>query len=114
MSLSIKELENKIGSERVDELRHYWHTETDEEYMQDWRNELTSDEEKIVAAWDNQYNIGIAKICQQILELERGNVAKFRGQEPERSGAVKSAVNILSRKAQSSSLVKNRSQKESK
>ncbi len=71
MDKSIKELENKISSARVDELRHYWGEETNDEDTQDWRNELTSDEEKIVATWDNQCDTAILKICQQILELAR-------------------------------------------
>ena len=67
-----EELKNKIGTARVDELRHYWGNETEDEDTQEWREEITAaDEQLLIEEWDNSYNAGILKLCEEILEAER-------------------------------------------
>lgn len=43
-----EELKNKIGTARVDELRHYWGNETEDEDTQEWREEITAADGKSV------------------------------------------------------------------
>ena len=67
-----QELKNKIGAARVEELRHYWNEETEDEDTQEWRDEITAvDEQLLIEEWDNNYNTGILKLCEEILEAER-------------------------------------------
>ena len=42
-----EELKNKIGTARVDELRHYWGNETEDEDTQEWREEITAADEQL-------------------------------------------------------------------
>ena len=65
-------LKNNIGTARVDELRHYCGNETEDEDTQEWREEITAaDEQLLIEEWDNSYNAGILKLCEEILEAER-------------------------------------------
>ncbi len=67
-----EELENKIGAARVEELQYYWNNETADEDTQEWREEITAvDEQLLIEEWDNNYNTGILKLCEEILEAER-------------------------------------------
>ena len=67
-----EELENKIGAARVEELQYYWNNETADEDTQEWREEITAvDEQLLIEEWDNNYNTGILKLCEDILEAER-------------------------------------------
>ena len=69
-----EELKSKIGTARVDELHHYWNEETEDEDTQEWREKITAaDEQILIEEWDNSYNMGILKLCEEILELERAN-----------------------------------------
>lgn len=71
-----EELQSKVGAARVEKLRHYWSNETEDEDTQEWREEITAaDEQLLIEEWDNSYNAGIAKLCEEILELERANKA---------------------------------------
>lgn len=67
-----EELKTKIGTARVEELRHYWNEETEDEDTQEWREEVTDvTEQLLIEEWDNSFNTGIAKLCREILEAER-------------------------------------------
>ena len=67
-----EELENKIGAARVEELQYYWNNETADEDTQEWREEITAvDEQLLIEEWENNYNTGILKLCEEILEAER-------------------------------------------
>ena len=67
-----EELANKIGAARVEELQYYWNNETADEDTQEWREEITAvDEQLLIEEWDNNYNTGILKLCEEILEAER-------------------------------------------
>lgn len=60
-----------IEQKRLDELRRFWWDETCEPETQEWRDDLTSSEEKLVESWDHAYNLGVKSLCEQILHLER-------------------------------------------
>ncbi len=67
-----EELKTKIDTARVEELRHYWNQETEDEDTQEWREEVTDvTEQLLIEEWDNSYNAGILKLCEEILEAER-------------------------------------------
>lgn len=67
-----EELKTKIDTARVEELRYYWNQETEDEDTQEWREEITAvDEQLLIEEWDNSYNAGILKLCEEILEAER-------------------------------------------
>lgn len=40
---------------RKEHLLDNWMNETNEEETQEWRNELTPEEEKLVEEWDNKF-----------------------------------------------------------
>ncbi len=68
--MTTKELENKLGAARVEELRHYWGNETEDEDTQEWREEITDvTEQLLIEKWDNCYNTGILKLCKELEEI---------------------------------------------
>lgn len=67
-----EELKTKIGAARVEELRHYWSQETEDEDTQEWREEVTDvTEQLLIEEWDNSYNAGFLKLYEEMLEAER-------------------------------------------
>lgn len=67
-----EELKTKIGVARVEELRHYWSQETEDEDTQEWREEVTNvTEQLLIEEWDNSYNAGFLKLYEEMLEAER-------------------------------------------
>lgn len=44
-----------ISKERIEELESYFWDETNDEETQEWRDDLTEEERKIVDVWDNKY-----------------------------------------------------------
>lgn len=67
-----EELKTKIGAARVEELRHYWNEETEDEDTQEWREEVTDvTEQLLIEEWDNSYNAGFLKLYEEMLEAER-------------------------------------------
>lgn len=67
-----EELKTKIGTARVEELRHYWNEETEDEDTQEWREEVTDvTEQLLIEEWDNSYNAGFLKLYEEMLEAER-------------------------------------------
>ena len=57
-----------ISEERETELYELWSSETNEEWTQEWRDELTSAEKKLVENWDNGFEEGLIKLCKDILK----------------------------------------------
>ena len=62
-----------ISDERLDELRAWHNAETNDPETQEWRDDLTSDEQAIVAKWDRQYALGIGKLAQAIIAQQHMN-----------------------------------------
>ena len=61
---------------REAELERLFWAETDDPETQVWREELTDEEAALVAAWDDQVVIGMARLCREILKTtERGITA---------------------------------------
>jgi hypothetical protein len=61
-----------ITKQREDDMYSNWCEETNESWTQEWRDELTEDEQKLVDSWDRRYSTGVKKMCERILELEKG------------------------------------------
>lgn len=61
---------------REEELQRLFWAETDDPETQEWREELTAEEAELVEAWDDQMEIGMARLCREILKTtERGITA---------------------------------------
>lgn len=58
-----------ITEERFDYLLWAWQEESEDPETQEWREELTEEEAKLVASWDRTARIEIRKLCERILEL---------------------------------------------
>lgn len=58
-----------ITQEREDELFSCWLAETNDELTDEWRKELTHEEETLVTRWDIRYCAGIDKLQARIEEL---------------------------------------------
>lgn len=54
----------------VEELEALFWDETNEEWTQAWREDLTQEEVALVAQWDERVRKGMLKMCQDILRLE--------------------------------------------
>lgn len=59
-----------ISPSRYEELNDNFWAETNEEWTQEWRNELTPEEAALVRSWDKQTDEGLRRMCQRILETE--------------------------------------------
>lgn len=60
----------EISKERYDYLLWVWGEETDDPETQEWREELTLQEARLVSGWDKAFNLGVKSLCQQILHHE--------------------------------------------
>lgn len=61
---------------REAELERLFLAETSDPETQAWREALTAEEAELVAAWDDQVEIGMARLCREILKTtERGITA---------------------------------------
>lgn len=56
-----------ITAERSEELHRLWNYETDEEDTQQWRDELTDEEQELVAEWDLNYARAVSNLYRQML-----------------------------------------------
>lgn len=61
----------EISEARMKELADNFYAETNDPETQEWRDELTPQEAEIIADWDNGYAVGVHKICQDIMALQR-------------------------------------------
>lgn len=64
---------------RKEELAQLWGDETNEEWTQEWRDELTPEEQALVAKWDANACRGIRRLCDEILTLEQSNAERRNG-----------------------------------
>ena len=62
-----------ISEERETELYELWSSETNEEWTQEWRDELTSAEKKLVENWGNGCAEGLIKLCKEFKKAEERN-----------------------------------------
>ena len=56
-----------------EELRSAWENETNDPETQEWRDDLTADERKLVDQWDDNYEQALA----QMVLRSRANSDKF-------------------------------------
>ncbi len=59
-----------ISEERKAELQELWWDETNEDWTQEWRDELTKEEQALINQWDEQYGAGSLRMCQEILQQD--------------------------------------------
>lgn len=59
-----------ITEERREELTQLWSEETNDPETEEWRNELTPEEEELVKGWDDDCAAGMSRLAQQILDME--------------------------------------------
>ena len=57
-----------------EELMSAWENETNDPETQEWRDDLTADERKLVEQWDDNYEQGLA----QMILRSRANSEKFK------------------------------------
>jgi len=55
-----------LTKERYETLAWLWENETNDEETQEWRDELDSEEQKLVDRWDNGFDSGLARMCQDL------------------------------------------------
>ena len=59
-----------ISPSRREELSSLFWNETNEEWTQEWRDDLTPEEATLVRQWDKRSAEGMASLCRRILELK--------------------------------------------
>ena len=59
-----------ISENRYEFLSWAWGEESDDPETQEWREELTPEEQAVVASWDKAFNDGVKSLCHQILNHE--------------------------------------------
>lgn len=63
-----------MTEQRKEELLSLWWKETNEDETQEWRDELTADEQAVVENWDYDFANEIAQMIQDSWEgLDHGN-----------------------------------------
>lgn len=59
-----------MTGERMRQMMDLWLNETSEE-DEDWREDLTEEEEALVEEWDERFATGVTAISADILTMER-------------------------------------------
>ncbi|MBR4856330.1 MAG: hypothetical protein IKU94_06860 [Bacteroidaceae bacterium] len=57
-----------ITAERRDEMYSLWCNETSEPETEEWRWDLTEEEQELIVEWDNGCTSGILRMAKDILE----------------------------------------------
>ncbi len=57
-----------VSMERKMELQDLWGNETNEDWTQEWRDDLSEEELALVDQWDKQYDSGICRMRLDILQ----------------------------------------------
>lgn len=77
-----------MDRECIESLRNLWETETADEETQEWRDNLTPEEARLVESWDRSWDSGALRLCEDIIELDQRLAAQrgagSRTQGPER------------------------------
>lgn len=66
----LRDREATVSKERESELRENWESETNDPDTEEWRENLTPQEQKLVDAWDDRAEVGMAKMAADTLVLE--------------------------------------------
>lgn len=70
-----------INKQRYDELLYLWGEETNDPETQEWREDLTIQEARLVASWDKAFNLGVKSLCQQIITAETQLATRWHNPE---------------------------------
>lgn len=73
-----------ISEERKERLCSYWLEETEDAETEEWRKELTAEEERLVDSWDRQYAVEFEKLAKALAEAEQNNKEARRASGMER------------------------------
>lgn len=60
-----------IDQKRLRELEDLYWNETEDPETWDWRDDLTTEEDELIKAWEKKTETGFLKICKDILENEK-------------------------------------------
>ncbi len=52
---------------RYEELMWLWENETNEEETQEWRDELSNEEQELIDRWDNGFYSGLSGMFQDLM-----------------------------------------------
>lgn len=58
---------------RIRELKEIWEHETNDPETEEWRDRLTPQEAKLVAAWDDGFDFGLARMAADTIAHTQGN-----------------------------------------
>jgi len=73
MNIHSKELSSPVSSDRIKELEDCFWSETNDEWTQEWRDDLTPAETALVDEWDRGYDSGINKLITAIVAVSERN-----------------------------------------
>ena len=57
-----------MTEQRREELLHLWWEETNEDWTQEWRDELTPEEQALIDSWDSSFINGVTQMIQDSRE----------------------------------------------
>ena len=60
-----------ITKMRIEEMESLFWSETNEDWTQDWREELTDEEDALICEWDEKVRRGMLNLCNEILRLQK-------------------------------------------
>ena len=63
-----------ISMERIDELFEMWGSETIFPESEEWREDLSEEEARIVAIWDKGFHLGVQRLGNAILAIGEAHV----------------------------------------
>ena len=72
-----------ISQEREEELVWRWSEETEDPETQEWRWDLTADEDAMVEQWEKQYAIGIRNLLERQQTVAEPETTPLHNWEPE-------------------------------
>lgn len=62
---------SKIPNERLEELKYYFESETNDKESQMWRESLSTEEQKIIKAWDRKFLEVYTNLLKRIIDSEK-------------------------------------------
>jgi len=68
-----RELAPTVSDERRDELLELFWSETNEDWTQEWRDDLTPEESVLVDGWDDAYEKGVLRLMERIVAASERN-----------------------------------------
>ena len=70
---SERKLAPTVSDERRDELLELFWSETNEDWTQEWRDDLTPEESALVDEWDDVYEKGVLRLMERIVSASERN-----------------------------------------